>query len=123
MIRKAGGEMRIIFFGLLAVCFVTRVAAQDSPCGPDSMNGPLRRLIPQQSFGADFRPACRAHDACYDSPGSIRSTCDAQFRSDLVDACQYSRHPQLCRATARNMARSTSLSGRKAFDRAQQSTW
>ena len=121
MNQKVGGEMKIIFFGLLAMYFVSNVAAQDSPCGPESMKGPLRLLIPQQSFGADFRAACRAHDACYDTPGNVRSSCDAQFRSNLLDTCQYSEHPQLCRATARNMARSTSLSGRKAFERAQQS--
>lgn len=49
---------------------------QSRPCGPDSLRGPLRLLIPQGAFGGDFRPACRRHDACYDTPGASRAACD-----------------------------------------------
>jgi hypothetical protein len=89
------------------------------PCGPDSMTGPLRRLIPQGAFGADFRPACVAHDACYDTPYSNRGQCDAQYLQNMYTACEQSRHPALCRKTARAMAKTASRFGEKSFVSAQ----
>lgn len=95
------------------------VAADDHPCGPEGKDGFFSRLIPQQLHGADFRPACRAHDACYANPGADRAACDRQFRQDLMTACESSWNPALCRATARNMTRGTRVGGERAFQRAQ----
>lgn len=89
------------------------------PCGPDSLTGPLRRLIPQGAFGADFRPACRAHDACYDTPGADKATCDRNYLRAMECACESSRHPVLCRMVARVMHRATSRHGDDAFQSAQ----
>jgi hypothetical protein len=89
------------------------------PCGPDSIRGPLRLLIPQGAYGADFRPACRAHDACYDTPGANRAACDAKFLEDMLCACEQSRHPALCRRKARAMYRITAKRGEKSFREAQ----
>jgi len=89
------------------------------PCGPDSLKGPLRRLIPQGAFGADFRPACRAHDACYDTPGADKSTCDRNYLRAMECACESSRHPVLCRMVARAMHRPVSRNGDEAFESAQ----
>lgn len=92
---------------------------QSRPCGPDSLRGPLRLLIPQGAFGGDFRPACRRHDACYDTPGANRAACDARFLTDMLDSCANARHPRLCRMTARVMHRATTKRGEEAFQSAQ----
>ena len=54
----------------------------------------LRRIVSPvlrnayDSFGtANFRPACRAHDRCFTTCGSVQQACDAQFYLDLVAAC------------------------------------
>lgn len=71
------------------------------PCGPGN---PWcgNRLIPQGAFGADFRPACARHDACYMS-GCDRDECDRQFYRDTCAACECSRCPMLCRCRAKCM--------------------
>jgi len=93
------------------------------PCGPDSVKGPLRLLIPQGAFGADFRAACRAHDACYDTPGANRAACDARYLQEMIDECAGSRHPALCRMTARTMHRVTAKHGADSFRSAQRIAW
>jgi hypothetical protein len=37
---------------------------------------------------ANFRPSCRAHDACYDVPNQNKSDCDDDFRSSLSRSCR-----------------------------------
>ena len=37
--------------------------------------------------GADFRSACRRHDACYQTLGAPRTSCDNAFLRDMLDAC------------------------------------
>lgn len=100
-----------------------RAAAADllvsRPCGPDRLKGPLRRLIPQGAFGADFRPACRAHDACYDTPGADKASCDRTYLRSMESACESSRSPVLCRMVARAMYRPVSRHGDDAFQSAQ----
>jgi hypothetical protein len=92
---------------------------QTYPCGPDSLTGPLRKLIPQGAFGADFKPACRDHDACYDTPYSNKSTCDKKYLQSMVSACSMSRHPALCRMTAKILYNASRRHGQDAFDSAQ----
>jgi hypothetical protein len=92
---------------------------QSRPCGPDSVTGPLRLLIPQGAFGADFRPACRSHDACYDTPGADRDACDSRYLRAVLCACEQSRHPVLCRMVARSMHRVTHRHGEESFRSAQ----
>jgi hypothetical protein len=89
------------------------------PCGPDSLTGPIRRLIPQGAFGADFKPACRQHDACYDTPYSDRDQCDRDYLLDMNCACEKSKHPFLCKMVARALYNTTHRHGQKAFDSAQ----
>jgi len=116
---------RFHLFGLLAVVLsVPRALAGDAllqarPCGPDSVRGPLRLLIPQGACGGDFRPACRAHDACYDTLGANRGACDAKFLADMLSACERSRHPALCRRAARSIHRTTARHGEESFRSAQ----
>ena len=92
---------------------------QSRPCGPDSLKGPLRLLVPQGAFGADFRPACRSHDACYDTLGANRADCDARYLQSMLCACEQSRHPILCRMAARAMHRATAKHGEESFRSAQ----
>jgi len=109
---------------IVTVCFTASLQAADPmlqsrPCGPDSVTGPLRLLIPQGAFGADFRPACRSHDACYDTPGADRAACDRRYLETMNCACEQSRHPVLCRMVARAMYRATSRLGEVSFRSAQ----
>ncbi len=76
------------------------------PCGPGLHNW----LIPQGAFGADFRPACAQHDACY-TAGCNRKACDCQFRATMHQACECSRHPALCRMRANAYYTATRLFG------------
>jgi len=114
----------------LGVCLIVTITILQSsshlvaadrcrPCGPDSMTGPLRLLIPQEFAGADFRPACRRHDACYDTPGMSRAACDRQYLRDMECACNQSKLPRVCRFVARIMSRVTAKRGGKAFRSAQ----
>ena len=89
------------------------------PCGPDQLQGPLRYLVPQEVAGADFRPACRKHDLCYEVPGADRSACDRQYLEDMQGACAASRRPRCCRTVARLMYVTTRIAGQDAFDLSQ----
>ena len=95
-------------------------AGHGRPCGPDALTGPLRLIVPQGFAGADFRPACQRHDACYDTLGANKSACDRRYLRDMRCACQHSRYPRLCRCMANTMYRVTYRSGDDAFYRAQQ---
>lgn len=54
-------------------------------CGPSG----LADRIPDVFRGADFTPACLAHDLCYSPAGSgSRIECDLRFLRDLLDACR-----------------------------------
>lgn len=77
--------------------------ADGRPCAPSWLPAPLTRLVPQQFAGADFRPACRAHDSCYGAAAWSRRSCDLVFRDQLFSACASSRCPIACRATAQSM--------------------
>ena len=109
----------IMLAGLMLGNVSSAVDFNPRPCGPSSMQGPLRYLIPQGVAGADFRPACRRHDACYGVPGVDRNQCDKQFLRDMQCACKNSRHPICCRITARLMYAATRVGAGEAFERSQ----
>lgn len=90
--------------------------AQDCPCGPPTMSPLMRQLlIPQEFAGADFRPACRAHDRCYEIPGTNRKICDQRFYCDVVAICDQSSHPEACKRLAKTMYRAERLFGHKSY--------
>ena len=85
----------------LAMLTTDSVLAQCNgrPCG----TGPLALLTPQGHRGADFRPACSQHDACYDGSGKSRRECDREYYQRLQTACAYSADPSVCKRRARRM--------------------
>jgi len=87
----------------------------ERPCGPDSMTGPLRYLIPQGAAGADFRPSCRCHDKCYEDPNSTREQCDLKWRDQMFSACEGSRCRFKCRLVARFMYLGVKWFGEDAY--------
>jgi hypothetical protein len=92
----------IAFAFLSTVMFCQDASAQCPPwrpCGPGQTWGG-NRLVPQGFYGADFRPACANHDACYASCANRRD-CDRQFLQNMQSACDCSTHPMLCRHKAR----------------------
>lgn len=115
----------VVAFALLIVSLVcTDPAAavqpygygwDDRPCAPSWMRGPLKWLIPQQVGGADFRPACRVHDACYGAGLWSRRSCDLAFRDNMMAACACSRHPLACRVTAQTMFLTTRVLGGRSY--------
>ena len=71
------------------------------PCGPGNPWGG-NRLVPQGFYGADFRPACAGHDACYTGSGIPRRECDRQFLCNMYSACENSSNPRACQRKARH---------------------
>jgi hypothetical protein len=89
------------------------------PCGPDSIKGPLRYLFFQGCAGADFRAACRQHDACYDTIGSCQMDCDREFLEALLAECHLSKFPAHARFRAYLSYWAVSVAGRPAWRSAQ----
>lgn len=91
--------------------------ADEFACGPDWMPEALKQLIPQDFHGADFRPACRRHDAAYTSSGIPRRTADMRFRGDLLTACENSARPIRCQQRARTMYAAVRMFGSLSYVR------
>lgn len=89
------------------------------PCGPDSINGPLRYLFFQGCAGADFRAACRRHDACYDTIGSCQAECDLEFLNLLLAECDKSKFPVRARFLSHLAYWAVSVAGRPSWEAAQ----
>ena len=92
----------------------------ERPCGPDAICGPLRYLIYQGCAGADFRDACRHHDACYDCIGSDRHACDRRFLEEMLAECPKSKHPAMARLRARWFYLGVKFGGGGAWRSAQE---
>lgn len=61
-----------------------QAAQEKAPCTAPIQGGP----------GADFRPGCAAHDACYAPTSSTdRAVCDSRLQADLREACRQSFTP------------------------------
>lgn len=69
------------------------------PCGAGNSWGG-NWLVPQGSYGADFRAACMGHDACYANRCSNRLDCDNTFLNNMYAACENSYNPQACQQQA-----------------------
>ncbi|MFI6026592.1 phospholipase A2 [Amycolatopsis magusensis] len=55
---------------------------------PITVQGDGCTFSPDSFFGANFRPACDAHDKCYSrGSGTPRLVCDQAFHSALTVAC------------------------------------
>lgn len=61
-------------------------------CGPAT--DWWRVAVPQGYFEADFRPACNAHDACYDTCNEDQSRCDSEILEGWKAACRSAYPPQ-----------------------------
>ena len=110
--------MRVLFCVAMTICCTSaRAQRQDlaaCPCGPDWIVGADRDLIPQSWHGADFRSACRHHDACLDRGHGSRRRCDRNFKKELKSACRNSSRPGECRRVASLMSRAVrSYGGRQ----------
>jgi hypothetical protein len=91
-----------IFLAAASAAWPPSVDAQTAcppyrPCGAGETWGG-NRLVRQGFFGADFRPACQAHDTCEASPRE----CDRLFLCDMYTACEGSTDPRRCRRKARS---------------------
>ncbi|QDS96621.1 hypothetical protein FF011L_54330 [Roseimaritima multifibrata] len=112
----------LLLFAAVSISISGTVYSADKdrcPCGPDGLTGPLRNLIPQGVGNADWRPYCRAHDACYGIPGVDKASCDRNFYNQMKSSCGCSGKPILCRITAHLMYVSTKRFGTKAFNKSQ----
>lgn len=95
----------------------TAVCGDDAPCGPSWMPDSLKRFIAQDFANADYRPACRCHDACYQASGISRRQCDRRFRRHLLAACRNSTRPIRCRQKANMMFVAVRVFGRRSYVR------
>ena len=116
--------MRQAFVGIIVLVGLWMASSSQAqsdcrPCGPESLKGPMRLLIPQGAAGVDFRVSCKAHDECYVTAGADRSACDCQFLDSMLKQCEKSRNPRRCRRVAKIMYRSVRKYGDKAFQESQ----
>ena len=96
-----------------------RTSEQNKPANPNGCT-----LAPDQpSIFFSFRPACDAHDICYQTCGSNRETCDSSFRSDLFDICSAFRSIRViyaeCIAKASIYYAAVAIAGGIAFESQQ----
>jgi hypothetical protein len=91
----------------------------ERPCGPDCIKGPLRYLFFQGCAGADFRPACVGHDACYDRIGSDKDECDRCFFEAMLAECEKSKHPRNAKFRAKMAYLAVKVFGKGAWEDAQ----
>jgi hypothetical protein len=88
-------------------------------CGPKG--GP--RI--SNTFGkANFKPACVAHDRCYDTCRAKKAECDARFFRAMTTACGNAYPPRSagrrrCIAEARDRYDAVLILGHGAYDDAQ----
>ena len=109
--------LALLLIGVFLLSYSPPAAAQQCrPCGPDSLQGPLRMLIPQGAAGASFKSACRMHDACYAQPGVDKRVCDRQFLDDLYCACGNARNPRKCRRRAQKFYQAVVRWGDGSFE-------
>ena len=111
-------KLRIAVSVLTVFAFadISNAAPIRRPCGPNSLPKVLKFLIPQGAAGADFRPACRQHDACYKKGSGIsKKKCDSDFLHNMLHACKSSRRPRRCKRRARIMYRLVNRFGAGAY--------
>lgn len=92
-------------------------ALAERPCGP--ADSKIKKFIPQGWRGAEFKPACRKHDACYVMPGTNRVVCDKQFQQDLLASCANSKRPRQCERVVNLMHKAVDRFGEESFEDAQ----
>ena len=83
------------------------------PCGPGNSCGGNTH-VKQGFYGADFRPACAAHDQCLANGckgHAARKCCDQQFRANMHCACECSSNPKACVRKANHYYRAARLFG------------
>ncbi|MEM6278602.1 MAG: hypothetical protein AAF733_03930 [Verrucomicrobiota bacterium] len=110
-----------VALGLTPLPALAETWQEKCPCGPDSVKGPFRilLLLGQGHRGADFRDACRTHDACYDTVGKSQEFCDDLFLKDLLTAAEKSRQPRFARFKAKLNHWLVVRFGKGAYDSAQ----
>ena len=94
-----------------------RGPAQWRPCGPgDTRTG--NTCAPQTVKGIDMRPACEAHDTCYNKRPLNRKQCDQKFRDDVRALCDANGNPRGCHRRAQVLYLLVRVGGAEVFWRA-----
>lgn len=106
-----------------------KVANATHTCVPNGCGGTnYTRYVPDSYFGANFNPACKSHDCCYDRCNSNRGVCDTEFRATLRTACNnaypgasfyQTRQRSLCLSTADYYFEQVNSDGQSYYDLAQ----
>jgi len=87
-----------------------------SGCGDERTD----RWVPDNPLGFRFLSACRTHDRCYDTCGTIRQSCDMEFRRMLISICMSYGMNTTCTNLALAYYSTVSSEGESAYQRAQQ---
>ncbi len=117
--------------GILSALFIFTASGVQAGqyCGPQSSMGrwvPDEFSTPMNSRPAYFGRACLVHDACYQSRGSDREFCDAEFSQHLRYECDLA-YPELidapskvaCYAAASGFTAMVRQFGGNYFERSQ----
>lgn len=82
------GALALVFMGAQSAS-ATTVSAPGAAAQVTQPRGDGCTRVPDSYLGANFRPACDAHDLCYGSNSSTdRLQCDRRLLDDLVVACK-----------------------------------
>jgi RHS repeat-associated protein len=92
-----------------------------NPAGWGCGDAGTDRFVPDGFGKTDFTPACRRHDACYETCGTPKATCDANFLSDLLGQCAKTGNGSACQWAARRYSQAMNTpASRRAYERAQE---
>lgn len=69
---------------LFALFFLPHLSFASNGCG----TGWNTNAVRDSYGGANFRDACDSHDACYETCGQTKVSCDKAIRSDMKDECR-----------------------------------
>jgi RHS repeat-associated protein len=79
--------------------------------------------VPDVVGGVNMIPACRTHDACYDSaskPGASKAQCDTQFKNDIYELCrQAGRGDYYCKSLSYSYFKGVDVGGGDAWNNAK----
>jgi hypothetical protein len=83
------GVLALLFVGAETASAATTSTSDDAVATARASYGDGCTKVPDSYLGANFRPACDAHDLCYGSDSTTdRLVCDKRLAADLVVACK-----------------------------------
>ena len=88
MLKRTVAVAVPLLIGLLAMGGTAMASVTPRAAHSALIDGDGCTDVPDSYFGANFRPACDKHDACYSTPSHTdRLVCDQELKRNLSSAC------------------------------------